>query len=117
MGLQHGLPLLLGSIILTPLQTPGHTDSHFALAMPDRLFTGDALLLDGCGRTDFQNGDAATIYRSVHEHLFSRADETLVYPGHDNQGRQVSSIGQERARNPCLGQGAGWTSSARSWPV
>ena len=105
LGLQHGVPLQLGSVTLTPLHTPGHTDSHFALALPDRLFTGDALLIEGCGRTDFQNGDAATLYRSVHEQLFSRADETLVYPGHDYQGRQVSSIGQEKARNPRLGQG------------
>ena len=107
LGLQHGVPLQLGSVTLTPLHTPGHTDSHFALALPDRLFTGDALLIEGCGRTDFQNGDAATLYRSVHEQLFSRADETLVYPGHDYQGRQVSSIGQEKARNPRLGQGRG----------
>ena len=107
LGLQHGLPLQLGSVTLTPLHTPGHTDSHFALALPDRVFTGDALLIDGCGRTDFQNGDAATLYRSVHEQLFSRADETLVYPGHDYQGRQVSSIGQEKSRNPRLGQGHG----------
>ena len=107
LGLQHGVPLQLGSVTLTPLHTPGHTDSHFALALPDRVFTGDALLIDGCGRTDFQNGDAATLYRSVYEQLFSRADETLVYPGHDYQGRQVSSIGQEKACNPRLGQGRG----------
>lgn len=67
------------------------------------MFTGDALLIDGCGRTDFQNGDAATLYRSVREKLFSLAPETLVYPAHDYQQRRVSSIGQERARNPRLG--------------
>ena len=104
LGLLDGVPLQLGSLTLTPLHTPGHTDSHFALALPDRVFTGDALLIDGCGRTDFQNGDAATLYRSVHDKLFCRADETLVYPGHDYQGRQVSSIAQEKARNPRLGQ-------------
>ena len=69
------------------------------------MFTGDALMIDGCGRTDFQNGDAATLYRSVHDKIFSLPDDTLVYPGHDYQQRRVSSVGQERARNPRLGAG------------
>jgi glyoxylase-like metal-dependent hydrolase (beta-lactamase superfamily II) len=69
------------------------------------VFTGDALMIDGCGRTDFQNGDSATLYCSVHDKLFSLSDETLVYPGHDYQQRRVSSIGQEKARNPRLGGG------------
>jgi glyoxylase-like metal-dependent hydrolase (beta-lactamase superfamily II) len=62
-------------------------------------------MIDGCGRTDFQNGDAATLYRSVHEKIFTLADETLVYPGHDYQQRRVSAVGQEKARNPRLGGG------------
>ena len=62
-------------------------------------------MIDGCGRTDFQNGDAATLYRSVHEKLFTLPDDTLVYPGHDYQQRRVSSVGQEHARNPRLGGG------------
>jgi glyoxylase-like metal-dependent hydrolase (beta-lactamase superfamily II) len=70
-----------------------------------RVFTGDALLIDGCGRTDFQNGDAATLYRSVHEKIFALPGETLVYPGHDYQQRHVSSVAQERERNPRLGDG------------
>jgi glyoxylase-like metal-dependent hydrolase (beta-lactamase superfamily II) len=69
------------------------------------VFTGDALLIDGCGRTDFQGGDAATLYRSVHDKLFVLGDETIVHPGHDYQQRWVSSIGQEKARNPRLGGG------------
>jgi glyoxylase-like metal-dependent hydrolase (beta-lactamase superfamily II) len=69
----------------------------------DRVFTGDALLIDGCGRTDFQNGDAAMLYRSVRERLFTLPDDVLVYPAHDYQQRRVSTIGQERARNPRLG--------------
>ena len=73
--------------------------------MNDRVFTGDALLIEGCGRTDFQNGDALTLYRSVTEKLFSLADECLVHPAHDYQDRRVSSIGQEKKRNPRLGQG------------
>lgn len=99
-----GQPVQLGSLRLDPLHTPGHTDSHFAYLAPDRVFTGDALLIDGCGRTDFQNGDAQALWHSVNQQLFSLPDEVLVYPGHDYQGRCVSAIGQEKARNPRLGQ-------------
>ena len=67
------------------------------------MFTGDALLIDGCGRTDFQSGDARALYASVHEKLFTLPSETLVYPAHDYHGRRVSSIGQEKQRNPRLG--------------
>ena len=102
---EEGKPLALGSLAIEPLFTPGHTDDHHAYRVGERLFTGDALLIDGCGRTDFQNGDAATLYRSVHEKLFSLPDETLVYPAHDYQGRRVSSIAQEKTRNPRLGGG------------
>jgi len=70
----------------------------------DRIFTGDALLIEGCGRTDFQNGDADALYKSVHEKLFSLPDDTLVYPAHDYQDRRVSLIAQEKKRNPRLGQ-------------
>jgi glyoxylase-like metal-dependent hydrolase (beta-lactamase superfamily II) len=102
-------PIRIGALELRPLYTPGHTDDHhsYFLGSPGvgRLFTGDALLIDGCGRTDFQNGDAATLYRSVHEKLFSLPGDTLVYPGHDYQQRHVSSVGQERERNPRLGGG------------
>ncbi len=105
----EGTPLSFGDLQLEPLHTPGHTDDHhcYLLRGADglRVFTGDALMIDGCGRTDFQNGDAATLYRSVHEKIFTLGDETLVYPGHDYQQRQVSSVGQEKARNPRLGGG------------
>ena len=67
------------------------------------MLTGDALLIDGCGRTDFQGGDAATLYRSIHDKLFSLPGETLVYPAHDYEGRRVSNIAQEQQRNPRLG--------------
>jgi glyoxylase-like metal-dependent hydrolase (beta-lactamase superfamily II) len=106
---REGEPLQIGSLALEPLHTPGHTDDHhcYFLAAPGgaRVFTGDALLIDGCGRTDFQNGDSAALYRSVHDKLFTLPDETLVYPGHDYQQRRVSSVAQERARNPRLGGG------------
>ena len=69
----------------------------------DRVFTGDALLIEGCGRTDFQNGDADALYKSVRGKLFTLPDETLVYPAHDYKERCVSSIAQEKRRNPRLG--------------
>jgi glyoxylase-like metal-dependent hydrolase (beta-lactamase superfamily II) len=103
--IEEARPLQLGSVTLQPLHTPGHTDGHFAYVCGDRVFSGDALLIDGCGRTDFQNGSAQQLYASVTGKLFTLPDDHLVYPGHDYQGRRVSSIAQEKARNPRLGQG------------
>lgn len=103
--IEEGRPFQVGSVRLDGLHTPGHTDGHFAYLGGGRVFTGDALLIDGCGRTNFQNGDAETLYRSVTGKLFTLADEVLVYPAHDYAGRRVSSVAQERARNPRLGAG------------
>jgi sulfur dioxygenase len=107
LAVREGESIRIGSLELNPLYTPGHTDDHHCYFIDDqgagRVFTGDALLIDGCGRTDFQNGEPATLYRSVHEKLFSLPGDTLVYPGHDYQQRHVSSVGQERERNPRLG--------------
>lgn len=102
-ALEEGRPFKIGAITLDPLHTPGHTAGHFAYLFDGRVFTGDALLIDGCGRTDFQNGDAGALYRSVQDKLFVLPEETLVYPAHDYEGRFVSSIGQEKTRNPRLG--------------
>ena len=106
---RDGERIRIGGLELHPLYTPGDTDDHHCYFVEDvgagRVFTGDALLIDGCGRTDFQNGDSATLYRSVHEKIFSLPPDTLVYPGHDYQQRRVSSVGQERDRNPRLGGG------------
>ena len=104
-GILEGQPFELGSIRIDPLHTPGHTDGHFSYRCGERLFSGDALLIDGCGRTDFQDGDAGVLYQSVTEKLFALPDEVLVYPAHDYQDRRVSSIGQEKRRNPRLGHG------------
>lgn len=98
-------PLAVGAVALKPLFTPGHTDHHHCYLAGGRVFTGDALLIDGCGRTDFQGGCAATLYRSVHDKIFTLPDETLVYPGHDYRGREVSSVGRERSANARLGGG------------
>ncbi len=102
-GIEEGVPFQVGSLTLEPLHTPGHTDNHFAYRLRDRVFTGDALLIDGCGRTDFQNGDAPALYASVRGKLFALPEDTLVYPAHDYNGRRVSSVAQEKARNPRLG--------------
>ena len=103
-GIEEGTPFKVGGIQLQPLHTPGHTAGHFSYLLDDKVFTGDALLIEGCGRTDFQEGDAEVLYRSVTEKLFSLPDDALVYPAHDYQDRRVSSIAQERKRNPRLGQ-------------
>ena len=105
-GTMEGQAFRVGTLTFSPLFTPGHTDTHHSYLLSEgdsqRVFTGDALLIDGCGRTDFQNGDAATLYRSIRDKLFSLPDETLIYPAHDYQHRHVSSVAQEKGRNPRL---------------
>ncbi|MEZ2746216.1 MBL fold metallo-hydrolase [Halopseudomonas bauzanensis] len=103
-GIEEGTPFMVGSLCFTPLHTPGHTDGHFAYLLGDRLFSGDALLIDGCGRTDFQNGSADELFHSVRTKLFALPDDTLVYPGHDYRGRRVTTIAQEKQCNPRLGE-------------
>jgi sulfur dioxygenase len=93
--------LELGSIAIEAISTPGHTDSHMAYSVNgERVLTGDALFIRGCGRTDFQNGDASTLYDSVTQRLFTLPDRTLVYPAHDYRGHTVSTIGEEKTWNP-----------------
>lgn len=106
-GVAEGKVFNVGTIALHPLFTPGHTSTHHAYRLENTmqtvLFTGDALLIEACGRTDFQSGDAAALYHSIHTKFFNLPDETLVYPAHDYEGRQISTIGQEKNRNPRLG--------------
>jgi len=87
---------------LEAIHTPGHTDDSYCFLMADRVFTGDTLLIGGTGRTDFQNGDPEAEYRSIFQKLLKLPSDTLVYPGHDYHGRTVSTIGEERRRNPRL---------------
>jgi glyoxylase-like metal-dependent hydrolase (beta-lactamase superfamily II)/rhodanese-related sulfurtransferase len=82
------------------ISTPGHTAGSTSFLWRERIFSGDALFIDGCGRTDFQAGNPGNQYDSITKKLFTLPDETLVYPGHDYNGRYVSSIEQERTRNP-----------------
>ena len=89
-------------IELQVLHTPGHTDDSYSLLMDDRVFTGDALLIRGTGRTDFQNGDPYAAYDSLFNKLLTLPEETLVYPAHDYKGDTVSTVGEEKAYNPRL---------------
>ena len=101
----HGDLFRVGGLRIEVRHTPGHTRGCMALVVGDRVFTGDTLLIEGCGRTDFQEGDAATLYDSIHSQLFTLPDETLVFPGHDYKGRRASTIGWEKEHTPRLGVG------------
>ena len=87
---------------LEALYTPGHTDDSYSYILPDRVFTGDTLLIRGTGRTDFQNGNPRAQYDSLFGRLLKLPEETLVYPAHDYKGDTVSTIGEEKAFNPRL---------------
>ncbi len=100
--LKEGDVLSLGPEQIRVIATPGHTAGSITFSWRDRLFTGDSLLISGCGRTDFQGGDAGVLYDSIIQKLFTLPDEMLVYPGHDYSGHRVSSIGQEKTINPRL---------------
>lgn len=104
---KEGDAIRFGRHALEVRETPGHTDGCVTFVTSDRTmaFTGDALLIRGSGRTDFQQGDSRVLYASVHEKIFSLPDATLVYPGHDYKGRTCSSVGEERRFNPRLGGG------------
>jgi glyoxylase-like metal-dependent hydrolase (beta-lactamase superfamily II)/rhodanese-related sulfurtransferase len=84
------------------IYTPGHTDDSYSFVMPDRVFTGDTLLIRGTGRTDFQNGDPRQQYESIFGRLLKLPESMLVYPAHDYKGDTVSTIGEEKAYNPRL---------------
>jgi glyoxylase-like metal-dependent hydrolase (beta-lactamase superfamily II) len=98
--IKDGEILQLGDVEIKAIATPGHTNSHVAYLINQILvLTGDALLIRGCGRTDFQSGDAGTLYDSVTQKLFTLDDKTLVYPGHDYRGFTVSTISEEKQFN------------------
>ena len=105
--LAHGDVVRVGDIALEVRATPGHTAGCLSYVLPAErmVFTGDALLIRGAGRTDFQQGDAARLFHSVREQLFSLPDDYLVYPAHDYAGRCASTIGEERRHNPRLRDG------------
>ena len=100
--LEEGNVILFGREEILVIATPGHTPGSVSYLWRDRVLTGDTLLIGGCGRTDFQNGSADSLWLSVTEKLFRLDDQVLVYPGHDYKGRRVSSIGEEKQFNARL---------------
>jgi len=107
--LAHGDTLDFGGETLRVLHTPGHTAGSMSFVWREHVFTGDTLLINGCGRTDFQSGSAVALYHSITQVLFALPDATTVWPGHDYNGRTHSSIGHEKAHNPRI---AGKTEAA-----
>jgi glyoxylase-like metal-dependent hydrolase (beta-lactamase superfamily II) len=107
--LAHGQQLRVGGLCLEVRATPGHTAGCVTYCCHDAgmAFTGDALLVRGCGRTDFQEGDARTLFRSVRDRIFSLPDATLLHPGHDYHGATVTTVAEEKRFNPRLGLGVG----------
>lgn len=103
--LEDGQELTLGDKKITVIATPGHTNTCMSYYFDGMVFSGDALLIRGSGRTDFQQGSAEKLYESVHEKLFKLPDDTKVYPGHDYRGQTVSTIELEKKFNPRLGGG------------
>jgi sulfur dioxygenase len=102
MRIADGDRLGIEGISLDVAYTPGHTDDSYSFMMPDRVFTGDTLLIRGTGRTDFQNGDPRAQYESIFNRLLRLPDETMVFPAHDYKGDTVSTIGEEKRYNPRL---------------
>jgi len=102
MRLADGDKLTIEGLALDVIYTPGHTDDSYSFVLPDRVFTGDTLLIRGTGRTDFQNGDPRQQYDSIFNRLLKLPDAMMVYPAHDYKGDTVSTIGEERAYNPRL---------------
>ncbi len=98
--LEDGSVLRFGNEELKALHTPGHTSGSMCYRWRDHVFTGDTLLISGCGRTDFQSGSAEAMYHSLTQVLFKLPDATTVWPGHDYHGHTHSTIGAERASNP-----------------
>ncbi len=103
---EHREVLLFGTLTAELRHTPGHTSSCMSVVVRDNggtyVFSGDALFVRGCGRTDFQQGSASTLYDSVHDEIYSLPDDTLVYPGHDYKGHAVSTVREEKTFNPRL---------------
>jgi sulfur dioxygenase len=104
-GLRETDELQFGAHTLGVIETPGHTEGCISLLLADEsmIFTGDCLLIRGCGRTDFQQGSAHKLFHSIKHKLFNLPDDCILYPAHDYGGRTASSIGEEKALNPRIG--------------
>ena len=99
---KDGEVIEIDSLKIKSLYTPGHTSDSYSFLLDNHLFTGDTLLINGTGRTDFQNGSSKDAYNSIFNKLLKLPDETLLYPAHDYKGEKVSTIGKEKKYNPRL---------------
>ena len=99
---KNGEIIQLDHLKIKALYTPGHTSDSFSFLMNNYLFSGDTLLINATGRTDFQNGNARDAYDSIFNKLLKLPDQTLLYPAHDYKGEKVSTIGKEKKYNPRL---------------
>jgi glyoxylase-like metal-dependent hydrolase (beta-lactamase superfamily II)/rhodanese-related sulfurtransferase len=106
--LDQGDTITFGGLAIEVRATPGHTNGCVSYVLADHTmaFTGDALLIRGAGRTDFQQGDAAALFHSIHDAIFTLPDDCLIYPGHDYAGRTVTTVREERTHNPRVGGAA-----------
>ena len=100
--LKDGEIIKVDQLEIKALYTPGHTSDSYSFLMNNYLFSGDTLLINGTGRTDFQNGSSEDAYHSLFDKLLKLPEETLLYPGHDYNGKKVSTIGDEKKFNPRL---------------
>ena len=105
MLLKDGDELTLGDIVIKAIHTPGHTNADLSFLVEDYIFTGDALLVRDCGRTDFQAGSSSTLYNSINDKIFSLDEKTTIYPGHDYYGFTASTVKEEKLFNNRLGNG------------
>jgi sulfur dioxygenase len=99
---KDGEKIKIENIELTSIYTPGHTNCSYSFLMNDRVFTGDTLLINGTGRTDFQNGDPTAQYYSLFDRILKLPEETIVYPAHDYNGKKFTTIGGQKKTNPRL---------------
>lgn len=102
LALEDGQELVFGSHKVKVLLTPGHTSGCLTYLVDNKLFTGDAVLVRGCGRTDFQDGSAEQLFKSVREKIFTLPEDYLIYPAHDYKGFTSTRIGDEMKLNPRL---------------
>ena len=100
--IKDGEKIKVEEVELQAIYTPGHTDCSYSFLMSDRVFTGDTLLINGSGRTDFQNGNAKEQYNSLFNKLLKLPEKTMVFPAHDYNGKMYSTIGSEKNNNPRL---------------
>ncbi len=100
--ISDGMEIEFGKYTIKILATPGHTSGCRCYYVDGMVFTGDTLLIRGCGRTDFQGGSAETLYKNINEKLFTLPDQTLVYPAHNYKSLAASTIGEEKQLNPRL---------------